>query len=267
MHLASEPAAVVGAPPPCRVLIADDEPLARDRVRMMLNARAGYDVVAESGDGASTVDAIMAHAPDIVFLDIKMPGLDGFEVLAAIEEMKPPPAIIFVTAFDSHALQAFDVGAVDYLLKPFDAGRFEQALARAELRRTGTAGQEPDRASRQHLASLPGGAGYPERFLVRGPTHLYFVRTRDIEWVDAQGNYVRLHAGGRAHFVRHTLTALAEKLPPDRFVRVHRGIIVHIDQIARLEPHAHGEYAITLRDGTRLTSSRTYGEQLHALLR
>ncbi|MEP6731525.1 MAG: LytTR family DNA-binding domain-containing protein [bacterium] len=250
-----------------RVLIADDEPLARERIRMMLEARGDYDIVAESVDGSATVEAIMTHAPEIVFLDIKMPGLDGLEVIAAVEDCRIPPAIVFVTAFDSYALQAFDVGAVDYLLKPFDAPRFEQAVARAEVRLAHRGRPDADDASRSILTSLQAEHVYPERFLVRGPTHLYFVRTQDVEWVDAQGNYVRLHVAGRAHFVRHTMKAFAEKLPPDRFIRVHRSVIVHVDQILKLEPHAHGEYVITLRDGTRVTSSRTYGDRLHALLR
>ncbi len=254
-----------------RALIADDEPLARERIRMMLGAHAAYEIVAETGDGPATVDAIIAHTPDVVFLDIKMPGLDGFEIIATLQDMPAMPAVIFVTAFDSYALQAFDVGAIDYLLMPFDAGRLEQALARAEAQAEARAGRTPGQplepALQRFLETLRRERGYPERFLVRGPTHLYFVRAEDIEWVDAQANYVRLHAGGRAHFVRDTMKTFAEKLPADRFVRVHRSIIVHIDHIQRLEPQGHGEYVLTLRDGTRVTSSRTYGERLHELLR
>jgi two-component system LytT family response regulator len=252
---------------PRRVLIADDEGLARERVRMMLADRPDYEVVAEARDGMATVEAIVEHAPDIVFLDIKMPGLDGFEVLAGIEHIAVRPSIIFVTAFDAHAVQAFDVGAVDYLLKPFDAARFDQALARAATRLDSSADRGIDPALRGLLESLHARAVYPERFLVRGPTHLYFVRAQDIEWVDAQGNYVRLHAGGRMHFVRDTMKAFAEKLPAGRFLRVHRSIIINIDHVQRLEPHGHGEYVITLRDGAKVTSSRAYGEALHSLLR
>jgi two-component system, LytTR family, response regulator len=252
---------------PRRVLIADDEELARERVRMMLGDRPGYEVVAETRDGPATVEAIIEHAPDIVFLDIKMPGLDGFEVLASLEDADAQPSIIFVTAFDAHAVHAFDVGAVDYLLKPFDGIRFGQALTRAEARLDRGFARGIDPALRGLLETLHARPAYPERFLVRGPTHLYFVRARDVEWVDAQGNYVRLHASGRMHFVRDTMKAFVEKLPPDRFLRVHRSIIVNIDHIQRLEPHGHGEYIITLRDGSKVTSSRAYGEGLHALLR
>ncbi|SRR5579883_398234 len=253
-----------------RVLIADDEPLARERVRMMLERRPGYAIVAECGDGPATVEAIIAHEPEIVFLDIRMPGLDGFEVLAALDAARVPPAVVFVTAFEAHALQAFEVSAVDYLLKPFDAARFDQALGRAAARLTSATGAATgnalDPALRAFLETLRSEREYPERFLVRGPTHLYFVRAQDVEWVDAQGNYVRLHAGGRAHFVRDTMKSFTAKLHPDRFIRVHRSIIVHIDHIQRLEPHGHGEYVITLRDGTRVTSSRAHGERLRALL-
>lgn len=250
-----------------RVVVADDEPLARDRVRMMLAPRPEYEIVAEAGDGAAAVEALVAHAPDLVFLDVRMPELDGFEVIAALEHAPVPPAVIFTTAFGAHALQAFDVGAIDYLLKPFDAGRFAQALTRAESRLARRAGGAPAPAARALLETLHAERPYPERFLVRGPTRLYFVRTRDIEWADAQGNYVRLHAGGRAHFVRETMNGLAAKLPADRFLRIHRSIIVDVDRIEYLEPHVRGEYVITLRDGTRVTSSRAYGGGLRALLR
>ena len=250
-----------------RVIIADDEMLARERVRMMLARYEGYEIVAECGDGQAAVDAIVQLEPDVVFLDIKMPGLDGLEVVAALEEIKSPPAVVFVTAFEGHALQAFDLSATDYLLKPFNTERFERAMERVDAR-LGQA-QQPlaiDPAIRAILDGLRVERAYPERFLVRGPTHLYFVRAKDIEWADAQGNYVRLHAGGRAHFVRDTMKTFEAKLPPARFIRVHRSIILNIDHIQRLEPHGHGEYVITLRDGTRVTSSRTHGERLQALL-
>jgi two-component system LytT family response regulator len=250
-----------------RVLIVDDEPLARERVRMMLEPRGGYEIVADCGDGPAAVDAIVAHAPEIVLLDIRMPGLSGFEVLAALDAAQTPPVVIFVTAFDAHAVQAFQVGAVDYLLKPFDRPRFDQALTRAEARLSGSGQTALDPGLRAFLETFRRESAYPERFLVRGPKHLYFVRADEIEWADAQGNYVRVHIGGRAHFIRDTLTAFAEKLSPDRFIRVHRSVIVHLDHMQRLEPHGHGEYLITLRDGTRLTSSRAHSDVLHALLR
>ncbi len=248
-----------------RVVVADDAPPPRQRVRMMLRDRPGYDIVAECGDGPETLRAIAHHAPDIVFLDIRMPGLDGFEVLAALEAADAVPAIIFVTAFSEHAVRAFDVGAVDYLMKPFDAARFAQALDRVAARTPDAA--RPPAAVREYLAALGTSARYPERFAVRGPKHIYFVAVSDVAWVDAASNYVRLHAGGQIHLVRDTLSDFAAKLHPDHFVRVHRSAIVRIDQIAKLESHLRGEYRITLRDGTRLTSSRSYSDRVRALLR
>lgn len=250
-----------------RVLVADDEPLARERVRMMIDRRPGYELVAECGDGPTTVDSILTYRPDVLFLDIRMPGLDGFEVLEVLDSVAVPPAIVFVTAFDAYAVQAFGVGAVDYLLKPFDADRFEQAWSRMEARLSQPDGAPLDASLRAFLQTLRAEHAYPHRFLVRGPTHLYFVRTEEIEWVDAAANYVRLHAGGRAHMVRDTMKAFVAKLSPSRFVRVHRSIIVNLDHIRRLEPHGHGEYLITLRDGTRVTSSRAHSERLHGMLR
>jgi two-component system, LytTR family, response regulator len=256
----------VTLPPPIRALIADDEPLARTRVRMMLDGRVGYEIVGECGDGPETVEGIVKYGPDLIFLDIKMPALDGFDVLEALSASQMPPAIVFVTAFDAYALKAFEVNAVDYLLKPFNATRFEQALARAAARLArASSGIDPD--LRAFLETLRNDRRHPDRFLVRAANHLYFVRESDIEWVDAADNYVRLHAGGRAHFVRDTLKAFSAKLRPDRFVRVHRSIIVSLDHIQRLEPHGHGEYMITMRDGSRVASSRSYSDRLQALLR
>ena len=247
-----------------RVIIADDEMLARKRLRMMLETKPEYTIVAECADGTETVEAIVQHEPDLVFLDIKMPALDGFDVLEALEAARVPPAIVFVTAFDAYAVKAFDVSATDYLLKPFNAGRLDQALARVAERLRPT-GLEPH--LRTFLETLKSERAYPDRFLVRASNHLYFVRETDIEWVDAADNYVRLHTGGRVHFVRDTMKAFISKLHPDRFIRVHRSVIVNIDHVQRLEPHGHGEYVLTMRDGSRVTSSRSHSERLHALLK
>jgi two-component system, LytTR family, response regulator len=247
-----------------KVIIADDEILARKRLRLMLEAKPEYTIVAECGDGPETVEAIVQHQPDLLFLDIKMPALDGFDVLAALDAARLPPAIVFVTAFDAYAVQAFDVSATDYLLKPFNTQRLDQALERVS-QRLNASPLEPQ--LRAFLETLRSERAYPDRFLVRASNHLYFVREADIEWVDAADNYVRLHAGGRAHFVRDTMKAFTAKLNPDRFIRVHRSVIVNIDHVQKLEAHGHGEYLITLRDGSRVTSSRAHSERLHALLR
>lgn len=172
-----------------------------------------------------------------------------------------------MTAHDAHAVKAFEVGAVDYLLKPFDVERFAQALARAEARLAEGSGAAIDVQLKALLTSLKSRQKYPERFLVRAAKDLYFVNAADIEWVDGASNYMRLHIGGRSHLVRDTLTAIATKLPPERFVRVHRRAIVNLDYVERLKPSGHGEYRITLKDGTRITLSRTYNEALRALLR
>ncbi|HEX4633179.1 MAG TPA: LytTR family DNA-binding domain-containing protein [Gemmatimonadales bacterium] len=250
---------------PRRVVIADDEPLARERVRRMLEVGRAHTIVAEAGDGPAAVEAILEHRPEIVFLDIKMPGLDGLEVLTALADGVRPPAVIFVTAHDAHAVKAFEVGAVDYLLKPFDAERFAHALGRAEATLLGgraTLGAEVKALLKSLTSRLP----YPERFLVRAPKHLYFVKAAEIEWAEGASNYVRLYIGGRAHLIRETLSGLSAKLPPERFVRVHRSVIVNLDQIAQLAPAGHGEYEITLKSGKRVTSSRTHNAALRALL-
>ena len=249
-----------------RVVIADDEPLARERVRAMLARHAEYQIVGEAGDGASTVEMIVRERPDILFLDIRMPELDGFEVLDALGGMELTPAVIFTTAFSEYAVKAFEVRAVDYLLKPFDRARFERALASATDRRSRATGAV-DEELRAILGSLRARQQYPPRFLVRSAGEMYFVRTSEIDWVDAQGNYMRLHTGGKTHLVRDTMKEFMTKLDPAVFVRIHRSAIVNIDRVARIEPYVHGEYVVTLRDGTRLTSSRAHSERLHAMLR
>jgi two-component system LytT family response regulator len=213
------------------------------------------------------VEAILEHHPEILFLDIKMPGLNGLEVLAALSDAARPSAVIFVTAHATHAVKAFEVGAVDYLLKPFDTERFAHALGRAEARLTGGRGATLDPEVKALLKTLTSRAPYPERFLVRAPKHLYFVRATEIEWAEGASNYVRLYISGKAHLVRETLTGLSVKLPPERFIRVHRSVIVNLDHITRLEPAGHGEYEITLKSGKRVTSSRTHSVALWDLLR
>jgi two-component system LytT family response regulator len=251
-----------------RVLIADDEPLARERIQLLLAKRDDYEVVGESSDGTSAVDAILELKPDVVFLDIRMPGLSGIEVAQALDtEDEIAPAIVFVTAHDEFALAAFDVSAADYLLKPVDRDRFARALERVDARLAATRESGLDPALRMVLEQLQSQRSFPKRFLVRATKGYYFVKADDVEWVDAQGNYVRLHAGGRSHMVRATMKGFEQQLDPERFVRVHRSAIVGVDCVERIEPHEHGEYRLTLRDGTRLTSSRAHSEGLRRLLR
>jgi two-component system LytT family response regulator len=254
-----------------RVVIADDEPLARERVRSMLAGRPEYAIVGEAADGAEAVELIVHEHPDVVFLDIKMPELDGFEVVEALDAGADhaSPAIVFVTAFGEYAVKAFEVRALDYLLKPFDRARFDRALESAAAR----SGRPPaddsgrvDPALREILQQLRPERRYPARFLVRSANRMYFVRVEDVDWMDAAGNYVRLHSGGRAHLVRDTMKAIEARLDPERFVRIHRSAIVNIERVTQIEPYLHGEYVLTLRDGTKLTSSRAHSAALRALL-
>jgi two-component system, LytTR family, response regulator len=248
-----------------RVVIADDEPLARTRLRTMLARHPGYGVIAECGDGDETIRTIATDPPHVLFLDVKMPALDGFEVLSALDEAARPPAIVFVTAFADRAVDAFDQSAADFLLKPYDAERFDRAMRRVEERLS--EGSRLDTTGMRRVLESIQPRPHAERFLVRGPSHLYFVRANDVEWIDAASNYVRLHAGGRVHFVRGTVKGIEDRLPRGQFVRVHRSLIVNLDFVKRLEPSEHGEYLITMQDGARLRSSRTYNEQLRTTFR
>ena len=253
-----------------RVVIADDEPPSRERLRMLLAAHAGWTIVAECESGTEAIEAIGRDQPDLVLLDIRMPELTGIEVAEALEASRAAgasvPEIVFVTAYDEHALQAFDVRAIDYLLKPVDQERLDRALARvAERLKDGPRPPEP--RLREVLRALNPGPAHPARFLVRDARGgLYFVRVEEIDWVEASGNYVTLHAGGRTHLVRDTMNEMETKLDPALFVRVHRSAIVHLDRIARIEPAERGEYRITLRDGAQLATSRAHSERLRALL-
>lgn len=244
-------------------MIVDDEPLARERLRTLVGAEDGLEVVAECGDGLSAVQSIEQHRPGLLFLDIQMPEMDGFEVLQALDG--PPPPTIFVTAYDRYALRAFDVAAVDYLLKPINAERFRAAVARARDR--AAAATPPADAVAKVLEQLGAQKRHAERFVVRRGDQLSFVKVDDVEWIEATGNYMRLFAAGGTHILRETMKSLEQRLDPARFVRIHRSIIVQIDCIASLEPHFHGEWVIAMRDGTRFTSSRMYSERVRALLR
>jgi two-component system LytT family response regulator len=250
-----------------RVAIADDEPLARERVRSMLEGRDRYAIVAECHDGVEAVAALAEHDIDLLFLDVQMPGLDGFQILESVGTTRLP-IIVFVTAFNDYALRAFSVSALDYLLKPFDRERFEQTLARVEERLASRQQTEISAELREFLHTLSTTAplNHVARFPVRANGEIYFVRVDDVDWIDAEGNYVALHAAGRRHLVRDTIKSLESRLDPAKFVRVHRSAIINVDRLRKLQPYFHGEYVITLQDGTTLTSSRTYSDRLRALL-
>lgn len=244
-----------------RVLIADDEPLGRERLKMLLASEPWIEVVAESQDGHSTVAAIQKHKPDLVFLDVQMPGGTGFDVIQAIGPAQMPH-VIFVTAYDRYALRAFDVHAIDYLLKPFDRERFQQALARARQQLERTADGELEHRLLQIVQNLKPKPHHMERFVIKSGGRVFFVRSDEIDWIEAAGNYVKLHVRTEAHLFRETMNALETRLDPDLFFRVHRSHIVNIERVRELQPWFNGEYVVLLKDGTRLTLSRGYREKL-----
>lgn len=252
-----------------RVVIADDEPLVRERLRALIAGRGDCTLVAECADGAEAVAVIERERPDLALLDVQMPELDGFEVLDALAEAVRP-AVIFVTAYDEYAVRAFEVNAVDYLLKPLEASRFNAAIERVvggERDAGRGARADGDAGLRALLEDLRRTRGYAARLVVRDGHRVIFVPVADIDWIDASGNYARLHAGGRAHLLRETLKSLEARLDAECFVRVHRSAIVNIERIVAMEPYFHGEYVLTLRDGTKVTSSRTCSARLRELLR
>ena len=248
-----------------RTLIADDEPLARERLRKLLEEEAELEVIGECSNGREAVTAIKKDQPDLVFLDVQMPELDGFGVLAKLAGEKLP-AVIFVTAHDKFALQAFEVHALDYLLKPFDRQRFQKALRRAldHIKRD-QAGELKERLS-SLLGDLKSDAKYPARMAVKSSGRVIFLKIEDIDWIEAADNYVSLHIGAESHLHRETMSALEERLPPNKFLRISRSTIVNVDRIKELQPLFHGEYSVILRNGTRLTLSRSYRDKLNHLM-
>jgi two-component system LytT family response regulator len=246
-----------------RALIVDDEPLARQRVRKLLEAEPDFLVVGECGDGEEAIAAIEEHQPQLVFLDVQMPGLDGFGVLEAVgpDQM---PAVVFVTAYDRYALKAFEVHALDYLLKPFDRKRFQSVLGHARTllqRDRGDVGQQ----LRTLLEDLRSGKKYLERLVIKSSNRIFFLRVEDIDWIESAGNYLRLHAGGEVHLLRETMNNLETRLDPDKFLRIHRSTMVHVERIRELQPWFHGDYVVVLHDGTQLTLTRTYRQRLQEL--
>jgi two-component system LytT family response regulator len=240
-----------------RVILVDDEPPGRLALRQQLAALPDAEIVAECGDGAAAVEAILRHAPDVLFLDVQLGGVSGLDVLERVGT-DAVPAIVFVTAYDRYAIRAFEAHAVDYLLKPIDPDRFREAWQRV-AERVGRESDEPDK----RLAALVGGESPQplERFVVRSAGRLEFVPVESVDWIEAAGNYVRLHQGGKQHLLRRTLTGLAGRLG-NRFVRIRRTALVNALAITALEPYGKGSYVVHLKDGTRLVSSRYAGRAL-----
>ena len=250
---------------PTRTLLVDDEPLARERLRNFLAREPGVELAGECAHGAEAVERIRTVRPDLVFLDVQMPGMNGFEVLEQLGD-DLPPAVVFVTAHDHYAVRAFQVHAVDYLLKPFDRDRLHLAVTRATERLARNAAQ-PDLPARNAAmaADLRAGATQPERLPVRSGSRVSFVQFSEIDWIGSADNYVELHVGRHAHLIRETLTSMAGRLPADQFVRISRTAIVNLRRVRELQPLPHGEYQVTLTDGTRLTLSRSHRDQLPRL--
>lgn len=249
-----------------KTLIVDDEPLARERIRSLLASDPDFEILGEAGNGEEAVIAIDGERPDLLFLDVQMPGLDGFQVLEAIgaEEM---PVTIFVTAYDQYAIRAFEVHALDYLLKPFDRQRFQQTLDRAKSVLQQQA-QAPE--LNQRLLSLISDFRTParpvERLVVKAQGRVYFVATHEIDWIEAAGNYLKLHVGANEHLIRETMNAIEERLDPSQFVRIHRSTIVNIERVKELQPWFHGDFVVLLKDGQQLTLSRNYREKVQERL-
>ena len=248
-----------------RTVIADDEPVARRRMRRLLRQSPDVQVVAECGDGASTVETLITQTPDLVFLDVQMPELDGFGVLQAVGAERMP-AVIFVTAFDQYALRAFDVHALDYLLKPVDGERLMRALAHARASLAGSRQSTVDARVLALLGTLASDRRYLQRLPVRADDRLLVVDVDDVDWIGAADNYVTLHVGQREYVLRDTMARLERDLDPSRFIRIHRSAIVQIGRVKELLPDFHGDYSAVLRDGTRLTLSRRYRAAFERLL-
>jgi two-component system LytT family response regulator len=248
-----------------RTMIVDDEPLGRTVIREMLRGDGEIEIIGEYASGHEAIDAILRERPDLVFLDVQMPEVDGFDVLAAVESQQMP-MVIFVTAYDQHAVRAFEVHAVDYLLKPFDRERFEKALQRAKAHLQQERRSEVNDRILALLEEQKAKTKYLERLVIKTSGRVFFLKTDEIDWIEAEGNYVCLHVRKESYLLRETISSLEAQLDPQKFPRIHRSQIVNLDRIRELRPWSHGEYHVILHDGTELTLSRSYRERLHALL-
>lgn len=244
-----------------RTLIVDDEPIARSRVASLLRDEADIEVVGECSSGQQALSAIQSLNPDLLFLDIQMPEMDGLDLARTIRT-HGTPSVVFVTAFDEYALRAFEVHALDYLLKPFSAERFRSALGHAReqvssRRSAVTTSGTPD---------TPGDQSRRSRLMIKAGGRIHFVRMADVDWCEAAGNYVRIHVGVHEHLVRDTMSHLESQLDPEQFVRIHRSTIVNVDRIQEMHSSFNGEYVMLLRTGTRLTLSRGYRDTIQTRL-
>jgi two-component system LytT family response regulator len=251
-----------------RTLLVEDEPLGRERLRTLLDEESDVEIVGEVDNGVGAVAAITDLGPDLVFLDVQLPELDGFEVLERVRMSGGRlPVVVFTTAFYKYAIRAFEIHALDYLLKPYDAERLHQALERAreELLRL-RAGEVNERLLELLGKERPGGNSWLERFVIRSSGRIFFLKADEVDWIEADSNYLKLHVGKSYHLVRGSMQAVEKKLDPGKFMRIHRSVIVNISRIQELQSWFHGEYKVILRDGTKLTLSRGYRDRLQAVV-
>ena len=253
---------------PIRTLLVDDEALARRRLRTLLTGDPDIEIVGECGDGGSAVKEIEALAPDLVFLDVQMPEADGFDVLDAVDA-RTMPVVVFVTAYDGYALRAFEVHALDYLLKPFSRDRFEAALGRAreEIRRRRGDGPHDRDELAALLRELREAGRRPRRLVVRDGGRVSFIPVEEIDWVESAGNYLRIHVGPDAHLIRGTIKGCAERLDSESFLRISRSTIVNLDRVRAVHPWTRGELIVVLRDGTQLPTTGDHGRRLRERLK
>ncbi|MFL6463395.1 MAG: LytR/AlgR family response regulator transcription factor [Bryobacteraceae bacterium] len=246
-------------------LVVDDEPLAREGLRLLLSEDGEFSAIHEAKNGREAVEAIQTLRPDLVFLDVQMPEGDGFYV---VREIGPDqmPAIVFVTAHDRYAIQAFEINAMDYLLKPVTAARFQQTLQRSKTRLRSQPAGDANRQILQLLETIAAPPRYIKRMAVRSAGKTVFVDVEEIDWIEAAENYVQLHTARTAHLLHVAMNTLEQSLDPALFLRIHRGVIINTKRIKELQPATHGEFFITLHNGVRLQSSRMYSAKLKALM-
>ncbi|HVF89838.1 MAG TPA: LytTR family DNA-binding domain-containing protein [Blastocatellia bacterium] len=231
----------------------------------MLRADPQIEVIGDCSNGDDAIEAVKTLHPDILLLDIQMPGTDGFGVLEALDP-KDIPCVIFITAYDQYAVKAFEVYALDYLLKPFDRERFTRAIERGKqhvLKERNSSLNDRVLAVLNEIKNKP---EYLERLVIRTNGHIFFIKTEEIDWLEAEGNYVRLHSGKESYLLRDAISSLENQLDPKKFLRIHRSAIVNINRIQELQPWFHGEYRIILQDGVQLTLSRSYRDKLNELV-
>lgn len=266
-----------------RALIVDDEPLAREGLALLASADPEVEVIGSASDGKAALDAIRGDRPDLVFLDVQMPELDGFEVLSSLTTAERP-FVIFVTAYEQHAIRAFEVCAVDYLLKPYTNSRFASALSRAKLsirdRQRGEISQQveqlldhvrrlesPEKPARAATTAPSPRSDAADRIVLKADGALHFVKASDVVWLEAQGDFVKVQTNGKTQMVRETLQSMEERLDPTVFLRIHRSFIVNLEHVKRVETALYGDYSVYMSDGSKLRLSRSYRSKLKALIR